>query len=479
MVEFNHIIVLLRSDLRVRDNPALHAAIQQGRTVSALYVFDTADPHQRTGASLWWLNRSLRAIEAFLTKLNIRLILRRGDNLASINETLSATGSNAVFWNRRYATAHIEQDKAIKSALGHKGIEARSFSATLLREPWEIATKSETPFKVFTPFWKTLRHLGPARDFYPIPGALEAMGNPVKSDAIDNWALAPTAPNWAAEFETHWTPGEHGAQQALRSFIDQRINDYAENREIPSLKGTSLLSPHLAFGEISALDIWHQISDAIDAANISAKNAEKFLSEIAWREFSYHLLYHNPTMPNEPLRENFANFPWREDNTTLTAWQLGQTGIPIIDAGMRQLWRTGWMHNRVRMIVASFLTKNLRVNWIHGERWFWDTLVDADIANNSASWQWVAGCGADAAPYFRIFNPVTQGERFDPDGTYVKTFVPELADLHKKHIHAPWKAPDMLLANANIKLGETYPLPIVDLAISRRDALKAYEEIKG
>ncbi|WDI31028.1 deoxyribodipyrimidine photo-lyase [Hyphococcus flavus] len=474
------VIVWFRNDLRIEDNPALFAARETGAPVIPLYILDDNIPHAPGSASLWWLHHSLSSLAETLEGRGAKLILRCGDSQDTLKLLADETNASHVFWNRRYYAKHIEIDKALKSDLKEQGITVETFNGSLLREPWEVETGSGGPYRVFTPFWKALKRLGPARiDTAPNLRKISGPSKSPKSEKLSSWNLLPKKPNWAKEFVTAWKPGEQGARDRLNHFLNDVIDDYASGRDRPDKDFTSRLSPHLAFGEISPLQIWKSTHEKMAEGKVSDNAAMKFLSEVAWREFSYNLLFYNEALPNEPLRENFKNYPWRDDPDGLNAWQKGMTGYPIVDAGMRQLWRTGWMHNRVRMIVASFLIKDLLIPWQEGEAWFWDTLVDADLSNNSASWQWVAGCGADAAPYFRIFNPITQGEKFDPDGEYVREFVPELKKLPKKHIHAPWKAPEGVLHDADIKLGKTYPFPIIDHAKARERALEGYNEIKG
>ncbi|MCB2096897.1 MAG: deoxyribodipyrimidine photo-lyase [Parvularculaceae bacterium] len=452
-----------RRDLRTEDNPAFAAALGSGRPVAALYIHDDEGMFAPGGAQRWFLHQTIAALEKRLSALGVPLLLRSGGEKETLVQTVEAVGAAAVFWNRRYAAEHVERDKAIKAALTTLGVEVTTFNGSLLREPWEIATKSETPFKVFTPFWNTLRALGPSRTLAPGPAKTRAAPLAIKSERLGDWGFIPTKPDWAREFHDCWTAGEDAAQDALRTFLDDRAATYDERRNFPAERGTSRLSPHLAVGSISPLKIWTATHAAIEAGAVPSGEGYKFLSEIAWREFSYHLLFHNPQMPTEPLQPKFAAFAWRDSKDDFRAWTRGETGVPIVDAGMRELWRTGWMHNRVRMIVASFLVKNLLLPWRWGERWFWDTLVDADPANNTASWQWVAGCGADAAPYFRIFNPVTQAEKFDPQGSYIRRFAPHLAATQKGAKGAT----------------EGGLPPIVDLAASRTRALEAYHNLKS
>ncbi len=472
-------IVWFRRDLRTADNPALAAARLAGRPVIAVYIHDKKGFFAIGGAQKWFLHYALEALRKSLDGLGIPLVLRRGRAEEILPLLVEESGAAAAYWNRRYAAEEIATDQTIKASLTGNRVEASSFNGALLREPWEIGTKAGGPYRVFTPFWNALRGIGPGRREVAAPEPQAAPASQICSDDLDDWALIPQSPDWAVEFRDCWRPGAAGAAAALDRFLDDPVNRYGEDRNRPDKEGTSRLSPHLALGTISALQVWNATRTATAAGGIAEREGTKFLSEIAWREFAYHLLYHNPAMPTEPLRADFRTFPWRDDEASFRAWTRGQTGVPIVDAGMRELWRTGWMHNRVRMIVASFLVKNLLIPWQKGERWFWDTLVDADPANNAASWQWVAGCGADAAPYFRIFNPVLQGQRFDPDGAYVRAFVPEIAALPNGCIHAPWNAPERALDAAGVRPGDTYPLPIADLEQSRNRALSAYEEMKA
>ena len=473
------VIVWFRNDLRVEDNPALHAARETGAPVIPVYILDDDMPHAPGGASRWWLHHSLDALSAQLSGLGAPLVLRRGGSETRLKALVEETGAGAVFWNRRYHAAHIETDKRLKSELSAAGLHVETFNGLLLREPWEVKTGSGGHYKVYSPFWRALRAMGPARPAAPpTPRKLKGPDAAPSSEVLADWALLPENPDWAAEFSETWTPGAKGAHKRLKDFLSGPVDQYSDGRNRPDCEFTSRLSPHLAFGEIGPTQVWRETRAAIDKGAVGEANADKFLSEIAWREFSYNLLFHYGDLPDQPLRKEFAHYPWRDDKAGLRAWRKGETGYPIVDAGMRQLWRTGWMHNRVRMIVASFLIKDQLIPWQEGEAWFWDTLVDADLANNAASWQWVAGCGADAAPYFRIFNPVSQGQKFDPDGDYVRAFVPEIAGLPKKYIHAPWTAPEHILQEFGVTLGKTYPKPIVDHAEARRRALEGYDKIK-
>ncbi|MEM9988719.1 MAG: deoxyribodipyrimidine photo-lyase, partial [Pseudomonadota bacterium] len=454
----------LREDLRFDDNPALRAAANSGQPVLCLYILEAfeADKAQMGGAQRWWLHHSLTAFQEDLEKRGGKLILRKGDAKKIVPQIVKDVNASKVVWNRRYATWQIDVDKTIKEKLTKDDIEVESFNGRLLYEPWEIYTKSDKPYRVYTPYWKSVQAREDMRDTLPRVDKLISPSSLPKTDQLEDWNLPPQNPNWAEDFSNHWTPGEAGARKRWRSWLNKEGDQYKDQRNIPSTDGTSRLSPHLHFGEISPVTLWHDVKDAISAGDVPEEQGKVYLSEIVWREFSYQLLFHHPQMTEEPLMEKFAAFEWDNDKDYLKAWQRGQTGYPIVDAGMRQLWQTGWMHNRVRMIVGSFLVKDLFIDWQHGMAWFQDTLVDADFASNTASWQWIAGCGADAAPFFRIFNPTTQGEKFDPDGDYVRQFVPELAKLHKKYIHAPEKAPQDVLEEAELELGKDYPHPIVD-----------------
>ncbi len=476
-------LLWFRSDLRLADNPALAYAAASGEPVVPVFILDDqdCDAWAPGGASRWWLHGSLSALDHDLRKLGSHgLILRRGPAQDAIAALVAQTQAKAVVWNRRYEPWAVALDGRIKAGLRAKGIEARSFNATLLCEPSTFANLQGQPYKVFTPFWKSLRATVPVPTPIAAPAHMTPLAKSLASDALASWALRPTRPDWAGGLNAHWTPGEAGAQARLQTFLDDGLLTYRERRNLPGQAGTSGLSPHLHFGEIGPWQVWRAAVTAASAqtGDPMTPGVETFLSEVAWREFSAHLLFHFPTLPTAPLRPQFERFPWRVDAKALSAWQKGLTGYPIVDAGMRQLWTTGWMHNRVRMIVASFLIKHLLLDWRDGEAWFWDTLVDADLASNAASWQWVAGSGADAAPYFRIFNPITQGEKFDPDGAYVRRWVPELGRLSNGVIHAPWTASAIELSAAQVRLGQDYPRPIVDHFVARARALEALAHIK-
>lgn len=453
------------------DNPALHAAAATGRPVLPLFIWDAEAPWGRGGASRWWLEGSLRTLAQDLEKRGAALVVRRGNAAEVLDEVIAATGATAVYWNRCYEPAAIARDQEIKAGLRGRGIEVESFAASVLFEPWTLKTKTGGPYRVFTPFYNATRAITPRA---PLPAPRRLSGVTIAGDDLSAWNLRPTKPDWAGGLRETWAPGEAAARARLVSFLDDVAANYHRTRDIPGVEGTSRLSPHLHFGEISPHQIWAIASALEPTAGIAA-----FQRELIWREFSTHLLYHFPHMPQKPLRRAFARFPWRRDARALKAWQQGLTGYPIVDAGMRELWHTGWMHNRVRMIVASFLVKHLLLRWQDGAAWFWDTLVDADLANNAASWQWVAGCGMDAAPYFRIFNPMLQGAKFDAEGVYVRRWVPELGALPDAYLHAPWDAPDSVLAAARVQLGKTYPRPIVDHAAARARALAALKDMSA
>jgi deoxyribodipyrimidine photo-lyase len=474
-------IVWLRQDLRLADNPALHAACRRGGPVVPVFVWapEEEGAWPPGGASRWWLHQSLAQLSSELLATGAKLVLRPGESQAELLNVAKATGANAVFWNRRYEPASIARDRIVEEALRAAGLQTECHNAALLHEPWAIQNKAGRPFQVFTAFWKTCLAVAEPAKPLSAPCRLAAPSRQPESLPLTALALEPKL-NWTAGLRAAWKPGSAGVEAELKRFLHNGLLTYSEGRNRPDLVGTSRLSPHLHFGEISPRQVWWAVKRFAESRSIPASVCRgwQFLTELGWREFAHHLLFHFPHTPEQPLRPEFARFPWRKNPVWLRAWQRGQTGYPLVDAGMRELWSTGWMHNRIRMVVASFLVKNLLLPWQDGARWFWDTLVDADLANNTLGWQWTAGCGADAAPYFRIFNPVSQGEKFDPDGNYVRRWVPELAGLPDKWIHRPWLASTATLAAADVELGRTYPRPIVSHLVSREVALEAYQQIR-
>lgn len=470
-------VVWFRRDLRLADNPALATAADLGPVVP-LFILDDADAARPPGgASKWWLDKSLRSLAADLARAGAPLVLRRGRAPEILDQVVAETGARRVVWNRLYDRAAIDRDTQIKAQLRRRGIEVRSFNSALLNEPWDVSTASGEPYKVFTPYWRAARPLAESGRPGRSVAALSTSRPHPQSDTIDSWGLHPCRPDWSTGF-SDWTPGESGAHERLRSFLEAALGRYPDDRDKPGHRGTSRLSPHLHFGEIGPRQVWSAAREAVLVHGASERSVESFLRELGWREFNHHLLFHFPDLDRAAFNRRFEHFEWREDPAGLHAWRRGQTGYPIVDAGMRELWVTGWMHNRVRMIAGSFLVKDLLVHWRDGEAWFWDTLVDADLANNLAGWQWVAGTGADAAPYFRVFNPMLQGAKFDQKGDYVRRWVPELARLPDEFIHQPWRADPGVLADAGVRLGDDYPHPIVDHAFARDRALAAYERVK-
>ena len=474
-------IVWFRQDLRLQDNPALLAALQRGGAIIPVYIWDEAGAgHGRPGAaSRWWLHHSLKSLDEALRVRGSRLVLRRGAADQVLHSLRKETGASAVFWNRLYEPAWIARDRTIQTRLTAAGVEAKSFNSALLFEPDAVQNKSGQPFQVFAPFWKHCQTLAVEEPVKLPAGGLPAPAKWPSSLELAKLNLLPRL-NWDAGLAAAWRPGEVAGMKRLKKFTAGALQDYAGQRDLPELDGTSALSPHLHFGEIGPRQAWAAVRAlSLDSGVFPVgRGGQVFLTEIGWREFAHHLLFHYPHTPAEPLRREFATFPWRKSASQLRAWQQGLTGYPIVDAGMRQLWQTGWMHNRVRMIVASFLVKHLRISWQEGAAWFWDTLVDADLASNTLGWQWSAGCGADAAPYFRIFNPILQGGKFDAAGGYVRLWVPELNRLPAEFIHQPWQAPAGVLAAAGVRLGRDYPQPIVDHGEARKAALAAWQAMR-
>lgn len=474
------VIVWFRQDLRLADNPALAAAVATKAPIIPLYILDDVSPGtwRRASASRWWLHGSLERLAESIAARGNTLVLRRGATPDVLAEIVKATGATAVYCSRAYEPWARKLELDVRDRLSPQGIELKRYVGTLLHEPDRLVTQQGKPFKVYSPFWRAMSHSLDVGKPLPAPAKLAALAKQPASDRLASWTLLPTKPDWAGGFRDAWQPGEEGARARLESFLTRAVAAYGEDRNRPDREGTSRLSPHLHMGEISPRQCWLAACLHAGTNPKAASGAEVFMKELAWREFSYHLLFHREDLPETSFRPEFEAFPWRSDAAGLRAWQKGKTGFPIVDAGMRELWSTGYMHNRVRMIAASFLIKDLMIRWQEGEAWFWDTLVDADLANNAASWQWVAGSGADAAPYFRIFNPMTQGQKFDPDGAYVKRWVPELASLPPPYVHAPWTAPDAILKIAGVTLGRTYPAPIVDHSVRRDEALEAFASLK-
>lgn len=459
-----------RQDLRLSDNPSLSAAAQQGLLLP-LYILDTSNNKDKPmgASSLCWLHHSLYELNR---QLNNKLMIQSGDPLSIMIDLIKKYQIQEIHWNRCYEPWQIKRDTLLKKELQKLGITIKTHNSTLLWEPWEIEKKSGGNYKVFTPFYRKgcLQSFPPRKPTLE-PKKIQFLNHQETLHSIDSLHLTPTTP-WAKVMMQHWKVGELAAKKRLKQFIQEDLMGYNEGRNFPAQEKISRLSPHLHWGEISPHQIWHAVKKLPQNKNIDC-----FLSELGWREFSYSLLYYYPTLNQHNLQKKFDLFPWKKNKKLLTAWQRGTTGYPIVDAGMRELWQTGFMHNRVRMITASFLVKNLLIHWQEGERWFWDCLVDADLANNSASWQWVAGCGADAAPFFRIFNPITQGKKFDPIGEYIKLYIPELSQLPNQYLFSPWEAPKDILKKANVTLGKNYPQPVIDLSFSRQRALDAYKKL--
>ena len=475
------IIYWFRQDLRTRDLPGLLAAVATGKPLVACYILDDASPgeHAMGSASRWWLHHSLQALAAELAASGGTLVLRAGPAPAVLDELLEETGADALYCSRLCEPWADSLEGKLHTSLAARGVTFKRYPGSLLFEPGTVLNKTGNPFKVFTPFWRHCRSGNLPRAPKPRPANVNWYGKVLHSDTLESWKLRPSEPDWAEGWSELWEPGSNGAYKRLKQFLAGPVSDYTDGRNHPAREATSRLSPHLHFGEISVRTLWHQAQALAGSDPGSQQQIDKFLSEMGWREFSHHLLHHFPHLSSQPFKPPFSDFPWLGNEAGLRAWQLGQTGYPIVDAGMRELWQTGYMHNRIRMVTASFLTKHLLVHWRAGARWFWDTLLDADLANNSCGWQWVAGSGADASPYFRIFNPVIQGEKFDGQGHYVRQWVPELARLPDRYLNKPWEAPANVLEAAGVILGGNYPAPIVDHKAARESALAAYASIKG
>ena len=470
------LILWFRKDLRLADNPALDAAIRTGAPVIPVYIHDPAAHGDWApgGAARWWLHRALESLGAALAERGGRLVLGQGDTGTVLRDLIRRSGATRIYWNRRYEAPLRELDGRLKRDLRADGLEVASFNASLLNEPHTVGTGSGSPYKVFTPYWRNVKERAIPQPVEPDLRRLRFPDSFPKSASLGALGLLPKV-RWDKKLESHWKPGEDGGRERLDAFLGEAVEAYEERRNRPDETGTSRLSPYLHWGHVGPRQVAAELRARCD---LRSKGPAAFLREIYWREFAYHVLYHFPDTPDAPLRPEFSDFPWKKDGGALRAWQSGNTGYPIVDAGMRELWETGWMHNRVRMIVSSLLVKHLLQHWRDGERWFWDTLVDADLASNTLGWQWSGGCGADAAPYFRIFNPMTQGRKFDPEGAYVRRFVPELAKLDNAHIHAPWEAPENVRDAAGVRLGKDYPHPIIDHKEGRRRALEAFEAVK-
>jgi deoxyribodipyrimidine photo-lyase len=456
-------IIWFRQDLRMTDQPALAAAASAHRRIVPLYIWAPEEEGEWApgAAAQWWLHESLQCLQKSLRLAGSELIIRVGASIVEILDVIKATGARSVYWNARYEPAAVKRDENICRSLRKFGIEACIYNGSLLREPGSILSKARTPYLVYGAFWRNLV-TEPISAALPTVRKLPPLPFKIRSVAIERLGLKPRVA-WDQGLRKSWEVGEDAARKMLADFCRTVVDKYVDNRDIPGISGTSQLSPHLHFGELSPRQVW------VAARKGSGAGATTYCKQIAWREFSYYLLHHHPRLATEPLRPEFKKFPWKTSASRLSAWQRGLTGYPIVDAGMRELWQTGWMHNRVRMIAASFLVKDLRIHWLKGARWFWDTLVDADLANNTQGWQWTSGCGADAAPFFRIFNPTLQGKKFDPDGAYVRRWVPELAKLPNTKIHSPWESVESL----------DYPRPIVDHGTARFEALMAYDDIKN
>lgn len=469
-------IIWFRKDLRLDDNSALVAAIQSGAPVIPVFIW-APEEHGAWApgaASKWWLHYALESLGRRLEALGSKLILRQGQSLGVLNDIIEETGACRVVWNRRYEEPLRSLDASIKRSLKDRGVEVESFNSSLLNEPHTVSTGAGKAYKVYTPYWKKVKD----RTVEP-PATIQMIQDGFYQDAVnslslDSLELLPRL-SWGDKLAAFWEPSEEAAQKRLTKFLEDRVETYHEDRDLPTCEGTSALSPYLHWGQIGPRQVMTTLKSTCD---LRAKGPRIFAKEIYWREFAYNVLYHFPHTPDEPLQEKYSDFPWESDSDLLKRWQTGKTGYPIVDAGMRQLYETGWMHNRVRMIVSSLLVKHLLQDWKEGAKWFWDTLVDADLASNTLGWQWSGGCGADAAPYFRIFNPITQGQKFDPEGAYVRRWVPEIAKLPNKYIHEPWEAPDGILQHAGVRLGEDYPEPVIEHKAGRERALAALASLK-
>ncbi|WP_110111896.1 deoxyribodipyrimidine photo-lyase [Bacillus sp. CGMCC 1.16541] len=474
------IIVWLRKDLRLIDNPALFQAINDGIAIP-VYIYDEHYENEWPlgSASKWWLHQALTDIEASIKKLGGKLIIRSGDTKKELSRLINELKPTALYWNRRYESHALQYDQDVEKMVYSQKIHVKTFNAHLLREPWEIKQKNGSPYKVFTAYYKAsqkqnIRHSVGKITHFP-PSKLV-----ISTKSVDDLKLLPTI-DWTSTMKATWDATEKGGIECFKHFLTKKLRDYELGRDFPFKSIHSALSPYFAFGQLSPRVLYHYLfkkGEQIQSPSFR-RQIEMFTRQLVWRDFAYHLLYHFPSTTNEPLNPMFSNFKWEKNESQLNDWKQGQTGYPLVDAGMRELWKTGFMHNRVRMVAASFLVKHLLIHWQEGANWFWDTLVDADLANNTLGWQWVAGSGADAAPYFRIFNPITQSEKFDEEGAYIKKWIPELKDIPTKYIHKPWEAPNDVLEKANVILGSTYPFPIVEHKEARAKALERYNEMKN
>ncbi|MCX2974308.1 deoxyribodipyrimidine photo-lyase [Halieaceae bacterium IMCC8485] len=472
------VIYWFRRDLRLTDLPGLQAALASGKPVIPCFILDDESTEEWAmgGASRWWLHHSLQALTKSVAEQGGNLLVRRGDTQAQLNALVNETGAAAVYCSELYEPDARDLEKTLGEELAKSGAAIHCLPGTLFFRPHEVRNGSGLPFKVFTPFW---RHCMQRLPSMPLPQKTIFTPNSFLQHSLtglscEQWQLLPDSPNWAADWHNYWTPGEAGATETLKQFVTNTLADYAQGRDFPARDASSRLSAHFHWGEISPRQAWAAVNKAPGSND---KDQHKFLSELGWRDFNHHLLFHFPHIADRPFKPSFSQMPWQGSDETFKAWCEGRTGYPIVDAGMRELWQTGFMHNRVRMICASFLTKHLLLPWQWGARWFWDTLVDADLANNSGGWQWVAGCGADASPWFRIFNPMLQGKKFDGDGEYVRRWLPELAGLSDRDLQIPWEAPPLVLADAGVTLGSDYPFPIVDHKDARAAALAAYDAV--
>ncbi len=466
-------IIWFRRDLRIDDNPCIRAAAELKSPTIAIFIYSQKDesPWNIGEASKWWLHHSLNSLKKDLKKIKIDLHIFEGSYAETLSTLIKKTNARRIFWSRIYDPAYKDLDEHLRMDFENRDLEVKVFEGNLLMEPWELKNKTQSPYKVFTPFYNAFLNVFKPAPNTKRPESLIPFSKEISSKSIEDLKLLPKM-NWDKDFYTNWTPGESGAQSQLQKFLGEIAADYKEKRDIPSLLGTSRLSPHLHFGEISPLLTWNQILAKTKKTRSSKEriNLSSYAREIVWREFAHYILFHFSDTPENPLNPTYRKFPYQKNTKFLEAWKKGMTGFPIVDAGMRELWNTGWMHNRVRMVVASFLTKHLLQDWKEGAHWFWQTLVDADLANNTMGWQWAAGCGADAAPYFRVFNPILQGEKFDPDGTYIRKWIPELAALPRNTIHTPWLSP---------LLAKNYPRPIVSHEEGRKRALDAFKEFQS